>query len=143
MTTITDWKALLTAQLECLDALSEDDIGTEVFVRDFVDASWEGPYILKSIASPEDTEQPFDVTQGTRTMTYRLATKTFPIEPQTVTLIPWSGGIRPVDTGTFVIYQMRGGNVNGEIAGHLRWDHGSTSGDIIAYRPITIDIEEG
>lgn len=151
MSTITDRKALLTAQLECLEALSEDDIGTEVYVRDFVDAAWEGPYVLEYIVSPEDLDQPFEVVQGKRTMTYRLATKTLPIEPQTVTLIPWSGGECPIEKDCDIIIQCEDGILKivdarqidyGQWSHTITWGCTSTAYFIIAYRPITIDIEE-
>ena len=144
MTNITDWKALLTAQLECLEALSEDDIGTEVYVRDSLDDPWSGPYEFQGVVSPLK-QFPFQV-EGT---IWKLATKTLPIEPQTVTLIPWSGGKCPVSTDTLVIVKLRKLWFDVAVAGFYtpyQWNHSEKSvydHDIIAYRPITIDIEEG
>ena len=141
MTTITDWKALLTAQLECLEALSEDDIGKPFYFSDSLDGPWDGPIKL-SLVTPlhEDGQYPFEDSEGN---SWRICTKTLPIESQTVTLIPWSGGDRPVDIGKVVVYQTRGRGPNAGVAGLLTWQHSDVSTDIIAYRPITIDIEEG
>ena len=150
MTTITDWKALLTAQLECLEALSEDDIGTEVYVRDSLSDEWMGPRILKGFSNPESTTAPFRASHGELGSGYYvLATKTLPIEPQTVTLIPWSGGECPVSSDTLVMISLRKGWVQIDKASYYslsQWKHGrdvSYDHHIIAYRPITIDIEEG
>lgn len=142
MTPITDWKAMLTAQLECLEALSEDDIGTEVYVRDSLSDGWMGPRILKGFSNPESTTAPFRVSHGELgSGYYALAIKTLPIEPQTVTLIPWSGGECPVKNGTRTMIYLKEGDVivmdDPETWG---WKPGT---NIIAYRPITIDIEEG
>ena len=144
MTTITDWKALLTAQLECLDALSEDDIGSEVYVRDSLSDEWVGPRILRGITDSDVNVAPFQVSLGELgSLYYMLATKTLPIEPQTVTLIPWSGGECPVKPNAFVLYRARRGGTFSSTASLLRWTHDIVESDIIAYRPITIDIEEG
>lgn len=153
MTTTTDWKALLTAQLECLEALSEDDIGTKVYVRSFLDDRWWGPYVLKAINDPTMTHAPFAVDGSLNDVpamaNYRFATKTLPIEPQAVTLIPWSGGECPVSSDTLVIVKLRKLWFDVAVAGFYtpyQWNHSKKSiydHDIIAYRPITIDIEEG
>lgn len=83
MTTITDWKALLTAQLECLEALSEDDIGTEVYVRNSLHEPWRGPFTLHSIVHTDVSRAPFKCRE--HLYPFVFATKTLPIEPQTVT----------------------------------------------------------
>ena len=145
MTIITDWKAMLTAQLECLEALSEDDIGTEVYVRSYLDDRWWGPYVLKAINDPTMTHAPFAVDSSLNDVpamtNYRFATKTLPIEPQTVTLIPWSDGKCPVKPGTPTMLQIENGKIDfTNFPEKWIWNK---DGVIIAYRPITIDIEEG
>lgn len=143
MTNKDQWREILQAQLACLDEISEDDIGTEVYVRDCTNAAWEGPYVLDTISSPEDMAHIFDVVQSAHsTMTYRFATKIPPIEPQHLTLIPWHGGECPVKDGTQTALSFKSGNATIiDDPEEWAWGFGTT---ITGYAPviITIDIEE-
>ena len=151
MSTLTEWTDILKAQLESFELLSKSEIArvrnnksdvTGYFRNNFFE-SWKGPMSLTYV--DYETTRPFSG-DGNR---YRLFTKTIPIEPQTVTLIPWIGGKIPVDLNTMVLIKLRKGLFDIQKAGYYnptQWEHTEDCRydyHIIAYRPITIDIEEG
>ena len=151
MSTLTEWTDTLKAQLESFEMLSKSEIArvrngksdVKGYFRNNLFEPWKGPMLLTHI--DYETVRPFSGDYNS----YRLFTKTLPIEPQTVTLIPWSGGKCPVNVNTTVLIRRKNGWEQIDKAGNYNpknWKHmASVSEDyhIIAYRPITIDIEEG
>ena len=140
MATLTEWKDILKAQIESFEMLSKSEIQhiqngnsdiTGYFRNNFFEP-WKGPMLLTHI--DYETARPFSG-DGNR---YRLFTKTLPIEPQTVTLIPWNLKKSPVSQGTLTIIEYGNGDiiVTRQVENVL-W------ANVTAYRPITIDIEEG
>lgn len=133
-----EWRKILQAQLACLEEIDEEDIGSQVYVRDSLDDEWVGPYRLFRLVSPGENFI-FEVDGHTW---WKFATKTLPIEPQHLTLIPWHGGECPVKAGTQTILSFADGD-NTMVNDPEDWGWGFAT-NITGYAPviITIDIEE-
>lgn len=133
--------AELDEQRRCIQQLTEDDIGCDVWVRDERDFPWSGPYSLEGFST------------GTYAFLaigscWKYATKSPPITPQTITLRRWDGGACPVDGSMLVLVRLR--NLREQIVRAGSLDGGQWGHDVLLneqsyvshYAPIEIEVEE-
>ena len=151
MTNKDEWREILKAQLACLDEISEDDIGKSVYVRNRLDYSWEGPYTFVSMSDIGDNPYPFRVEKpysaGGYLMDYSFVTRTIPIEPQAITLIPWDGGDCPLSDDENAIVKFRNdmltvvGRSDLYPVNAISWKHDDSTSrayHIVGYYPIDV-----
>lgn len=146
MTTREKRLAELDEQRRCLDELTEDDIGCEVWVKDYLSSDWMGPFPFSGYSG--STDYPFAVSN--RSNFYRYTTKTPPVESQKITLRRWDGRKCPLPDDAIVLVRYRDGtrlinNVETIPSEHWLFGGGgvSSSDDITHYAPIEeIEVEE-
>lgn len=140
MTTREKRIAELDEQRRCLEQLTEDDVGRDVWVRDDMELLWSGPYWFQGF----DESRFMFAANGAY---WLFATKTPPIEPQKITLRRWDGGQLPAKLAdTYVVARI----INGEKTVMKstdflpsQWEHTEHSKYWIThYAPIEIEVEE-
>lgn len=141
MTTREERIAELDEQRRCLEELTEDDIGCDVWVRDYMDYPWSGPYSFAGFGMGR-------LMFGANEACWAFATKTPPIEPQKITLHRWNAGQCPVGADVFVGVRLRNGKIiigQSATLSHRQWEHSNEMSEstwITHYAPIEIEVEE-
>lgn len=140
MTTREKRIAELDEQRRCLEQLTEDDIGCEVWVRDYMDFPWSGPYSFRGFGTGR-------LMFGANDACWVFATKTPPIEPQKITLRRLEG-IKFSESGeTVLLIRYRDGKIDAtkveDVPSYCwRWNNNNNEHDITHFAPIEIEVEE-
>ena len=140
MTTREKRIAELDEQRRCLEQLTEDDVGCDVWVRDELSLPWSGPYSFQGFDSGRYTF----AADGS---TWLFATKTPPIEPQKITLRRWDGRKCTLPDDAVVLFRYRDGtrvvsSVEVIPSDHWLWISDESDFHITHYAPIEIEVEE-
>lgn len=139
MTTREKRLAELDEQRRCLEQLTEDDVGCSVWVRDEFTDAWHGPYSFQGF----DSGRYMFSADGVH---WLFATKTPPIEPQTITLRRWDGRKCTLPDDAVVLVRYRDGtrvisSVEVVPSDHWLWNSPISNDDITHYAPIEIEVE--
>ena len=140
MTTREKRIAELDEQRRCLEQLTEDDVGCDVWVRDNMELLWCGPYRFQGL----DEGRFMFAANGAY---WLFATKTPPIEPQKITLRRWDGRKCTLSDDAVVLFRYRDGtrvvsSVEVIPSDHWSWNNTDSKDDITHYAPIEIEVEE-